>query len=665
MEIPAVLHEKTCGKFYNHTSGGQGFIPYRVKKSLKTKNRALKKGENMKKDTHKGNGTNCANPPKPPGKISESLEDILREYIDIETLYNREIYTLFQSMGYTSQASKLAEEIATRQGINKMVIVDKKLNNDQSKMNVRILTHSDEADFSHEMDDDYNPEEHPENAFNIIVPATEEELAKIAELEYNAYSLRRSWAIELRFYYRDLFARTAEETLKEIESLIKRIYSAVNIRDFLYYQKELLNAAESVDSIPDDRLNIIVNSLVPLKKDYIEGAEEPGNGIAAFACSMWLSDILPAGLKSLLYDLKYIATDPEHNPIGEAADALQNYIEKKSFEISHKWFPVPDSKEKEISTENKEPFNIKFGRSDTAQLAQQIFSIPENYTQDLTKTSLAIFGKNKLAEGNGQMQIDVSRKNSKEPVYVIVDATFNDISTTREITTFDESVLNAISSLLETGQIYFTSKQIAGIVFHGDIGTRSSVSKNQIGAVTKSIEKMRLIDLTINWTEHAKMNNKTDTVSHKTSGYLLPVDKDVSVKSGGQVIRTYALLNNPPLYTYSRAVGQVNTVPMKLLNIPNVRMDERIAMMRDYMFKQIGHMKNPHSKIQRIMTLDSIMKSAGIDLESEEIKSKKEIKSKNVNLIERILQYFRSEGYIKDYEITKKGRTLHAVKITL
>ena len=286
------------------------------------------------------------------------------------------------------------------------------------------------------------------------------------------------------------------------------------------------------------------------------------------------------------------------------------------------------------------------------------FVYPTDFQQNLTKASSTIFsGKNSLEELK-QIAIDVTpnKKGLTTTYSVNVDLSAPELKGTENITEYDKSVHNmAISMAKANKHGCFTAKQLATALMYGDNPKNSRPSPQQIGAVTKSIEKQRHIDITIDWTEHIKLNSKgnlpEEVARYQKKGYMLPVEEHIFTVNG-KTLHGYQFIKEPPLYLYANSVGQLGQHPIKMLSVP-VNLDQTKIVIRDFLLEEIAHIKNPKTSWNNTISVDRLLEVAGED--SQTITRKK--KSSLLLAVKDMLAYWKEEGYIRGYKENKANTT--------
>ncbi len=308
------------------------------------------------------------------------------------------------------------------------------------------------------------------------------------------------------------------------------------------------------------------------------------------------------------------------------------------------------------------------GGEDTSQLPtipKYDFVYPTDLQQNLTKASKKIFDSSIALSDLRQAEIDITPNNGGLTSFsVYVDMTAPELKGTENITEYDKSVHNMAVSIGKVNKHgFFTARELATALIHGDNPNNNRVSSQQIGAITKSIEKQRHIDITIDWTEHIKLNNKgnipENATSFKVKDYMLPV-KEYTAIIGGKTLHGYQFIdpiNLSPLYQYATSVGQIGQHPVKMLNVP-INLDQQKLVIRDFLLEEIAHIKK-NSKWNSTISVEKILEVAGEDIKT--ITRKK--KSTLLSSVRDMLKYWKKEGYITGYKENLKAKSIQSITI--
>lgn len=165
--------------------------------------------------------------------------------------------------------------------------------------------------------------------------------------------------------------------------------------------------------------------------------------------------------------------------------------------------------------------------------------------------------------------------------------------------------------------------------------------------------------------------SKTDKAGNKEKGYISLLDaQNIKITRSEQVFPgriTSAYINGslvetaielyklPTLYELQNALekGQILRAPIDILKIPG-RMDEDVITIRAYLLRRIDAMK--HSNLSRMIVYKNILDEIGVDPTD---RKQRDRRSSILKKVERVLDYWKGEGYIHDYEkLGKNGKPI-------
>lgn len=282
--------------------------------------------------------------------------------------------------------------------------------------------------------------------------------------------------------------------------------------------------------------------------------------------------------------------------------------------------------------------------------------------------------------------IRVSKENAKNPIISTIMVAYDgdnvQISGRRPFTEYDRNVYNAVVSLYVNGdpQHVMTPAMIYRAMT--GLSEASNPSPQQIGAVTKSLDKMRFTRVRIDCTEELKMRraqlNSVPIVNGMVDTYLLNAD-GAQVTAGGRVVEAYRVNQPPVLYEYSRATKQVLTVPSDLLAIKEadnkgvynnfISNNESRIQVKGYLLRRIEGMKGKNALNNNIISLQSYEKNGKHHPGLYEIAGKPTPTTKeSTNIrsyISSVLNFWKAEKYIKDFKFCKTGKSITGVKVTV
>lgn len=235
------------------------------------------------------------------------------------------------------------------------------------------------------------------------------------------------------------------------------------------------------------------------------------------------------------------------------------------------------------------------------------------------------------------------------------------LSSRQPFTEYDRNVADAVTSLYEYGDPshIITPATVYRTMVHQT--NRETPSAQTLGAVTRSLDKMRFVRVQIDCTDELtrrKANlNGTQITGGKIDTYLLALDK-IEVIASGKKVTAYKIIKAPVLYDYARLTNQVLTVPAKLLDIPNQSNSEQRINIKGYLMRRIKVMQGRTPQSNRIL-FEKVFEAAGkSDADKNE---KKRIR----DYTKAVLDYWKSEKFIKGYTIAKAGKSVIGVDIQL
>ena len=263
---------------------------------------------------------------------------------------------------------------------------------------------------------------------------------------------------------------------------------------------------------------------------------------------------------------------------------------------------------------------------------------------------------------NEEVHLTVGKKGSQ---LVEITSTINftnnkyiQLSNNASITPYDKIVHDAVCSLYAAGNETFTPE----MVYRAMNGMVESefVSPKSIKMIVDSLEKMRMTDISIDYTEQIRMTNPEDSFDMaRVSGAMLMLQK-VTVSTGGVTKWAYRLVSSPVIYEYSKLLKQIIPIPLQLLNTKETtRSTDTVIIIRQYILQRVELMKNKKNKMSsRVISYDSIYELLNTP---DDRKLRATIRSQT----ERLLDNYVNIHYIEGYEIQHKGRAITGVLIRL
>ena len=233
----------------------------------------------------------------------------------------------------------------------------------------------------------------------------------------------------------------------------------------------------------------------------------------------------------------------------------------------------------------------------------------------------------------------------------------------KPLTAFDKTVHNAICTLYEAGNTYFTPEMVYRAMNGLTNSERITEDRGTLDPIKESIETGRRKILKIDAKDQmAKHYPGITKIVYES--YLLPLEKVTAVLHNSETpVECYRLLTAPPLYEYSKNINQVISVDIKLLDTRKaVKNSPKIATFREYLIKRICTMKSAKAGMNsNKIKYATIYAEADID----ENKLDKVQKKRNRDQIKSILDLYVKKGFIYGYTEYKKGRAFEGIEIQI
>lgn len=276
--------------------------------------------------------------------------------------------------------------------------------------------------------------------------------------------------------------------------------------------------------------------------------------------------------------------------------------------------------------------------------------------KSITKAEREIF-KAYFENGKFKKEVDITPSDKgyqpKEYMTFVSLACIDDegVKYPENLTAFEQSVFSAIFTKVKNdGHKYFTVNEITRIVY--GIPKNGNPSRGQKSAVTKSINKMRVLLISIDWSAHLRLNEKpSNNNSVVVEDYFLPARK-VTAKINGNVAECLYLTAYPSLWEYSEAVNQIITYPIETTYVPLNMTPERI-LIRDYLLERIYQNK------YHTIAFNTIIEQVADPQTVTRNKRKKILADVRV-----MLNYWRDKNFIKNYKEILKGRSVQSFEVT-
>lgn len=205
---------------------------------------------------------------------------------------------------------------------------------------------------------------------------------------------------------------------------------------------------------------------------------------------------------------------------------------------------------------------------------------------------------------------------------------------------YDGEVETAVANLFLNGNQVVTEAMI-----HYEMTQTERITKLQADEIHFSMEKLMRTWIEINATEEYNAYQKLDRDVFKANA-IQAIEREVTLN--GQTVRGYFIAACPLLFFYALSKGQVARVSPKLLKTPINKNREQIVLAA-FLRRRINDIKGGSNSM---ILYSSIYEALKITVSSSKALAEKTNKVRNST--KRILDYFKDQKFIADYEIVQR-----------
>lgn len=210
------------------------------------------------------------------------------------------------------------------------------------------------------------------------------------------------------------------------------------------------------------------------------------------------------------------------------------------------------------------------------------------------------------------------------------------------LTPYDKNVFCAICTILKSNQNDVSARQIHEVM------TGSNVrSKHAVEAVKESINKM--------WNTGIEID-LDDYILNAPLVSVKKIEREYFSKDGEKVkYKVYHFNELSHWFRYLEQMEQICKVEKKVLQVPKLSNTKETIVLKNYLIMHIENVKK--NRLRNVaLTYKTLFSNCNIRTQPKNLPHKRKA-------ITDILDYWQKIGYIKNYEIIKKGRIYHAIKI--
>ena len=229
----------------------------------------------------------------------------------------------------------------------------------------------------------------------------------------------------------------------------------------------------------------------------------------------------------------------------------------------------------------------------------------------------------------------------------------------RPITFYDRIVEDAIGNLFDQGFSKITPEMVYRQI-NGLTGARA-VSKTAAQKIDRSIRRLARTWIIIDFTAQLQALTKDKLQKGEIQGNIINANNVLLRFADGTVKSGWQIKDAPKVYSYSKIIKQIATIPTALLQTQDAHRstDEAIAA-KYYLIGQIERIRRKPENAK--ILFDSLFEATGDTAALEN----KVIRKRRIAAITALLEHFKRAQYIQDFTITKeRGGKIDGVTITV
>ncbi len=229
-------------------------------------------------------------------------------------------------------------------------------------------------------------------------------------------------------------------------------------------------------------------------------------------------------------------------------------------------------------------------------------------------------------------------------VSLLFDSSIDDVvNYSRALTNFDREVIDAVSTLATVTQVMTAATIYRMITGKSD---DSPVNQSQKKRVEDSMNRCARCQVTIDVSEKLQNHPLFANSDQDDFWYIGNAISYEAIKHQAKRGTTiyYRINSMPPFYRFAERLGKISVFPLKLLDSPVSKTDHNIAV-QSYLLRTIDSMKQDPT-ISTLVQWDVIYKMATQEGKQATANENKRTRDN----IERILNFWIKENFIKDYE---------------
>ena len=275
------------------------------------------------------------------------------------------------------------------------------------------------------------------------------------------------------------------------------------------------------------------------------------------------------------------------------------------------------------------------------------FTPPVNTILDNTKVGRMIFTKEiqdalRKEEFKDGIHVPVSSKNAKKDSYVILAIDQSNVKTSKYLTGDHKAVLNAVNSIIEAGNDKFTLSSL-----YEETYKNTPKHAYQLEDIEKTVNDLRETLITIDYTQHMKMNGSKLGKFTVESNALSLVKATALINGTERTV--YKITQLPPTYQYAKDCKQIITIENKYLETRSLSLTKQAFMIKQYLIERIAESKGSKNMKNTILYANIYdVYAEACDIDVSELSKEKKKNAREIT--KKILHDFTNNGFITGYK---------------
>ena len=227
------------------------------------------------------------------------------------------------------------------------------------------------------------------------------------------------------------------------------------------------------------------------------------------------------------------------------------------------------------------------------------------------------------------------------------------------LTGYDEIIFDACISEQYQGNEFTTP----AIIHRAIGGSKTKITVTEQEKILNSIRKLATTFIDFDISAVCEKFNYNEGKQFIYSGYLLPAEFISATINGRFDSTVIHFLQNSPLLDVAKIKQQLIACDNSLLYSAKSNVQENVLAIKGYLLRRILSIKGSHSnkrgkrvkKLQPIILIDSLFEKC------ELLYADRNRKSEYRNIIEKIMDFFKTQGLISSWHFEKQGNKFYSI----